>query len=257
MSTVLKSVDGGSSWQQISNIKSFNMAATQDNKLFLVGSDPIIYRSPDGGNSFSSIYSFGGSPYDIYFADNQSGACITEDSILLTIDGGINWTKISGLPKNDSLQNNLHCIYMRSNNIWIAYGKYIYHTNGGFTNWRLDSFPPVVENLGLTSLSAPTSTTVFASSYSGYFFKSENGGNSFSLIKKLTTGNVASPSDILFINESVGYLSLGSRIYKTTDGGNNWIVVVALGNTSVTEIHFIDEQHGWGICRDGSILKFN
>jgi photosystem II stability/assembly factor-like uncharacterized protein len=62
---------------------------------------------------------------------------------------------------------------------------------------------------------------------------------------------------IHFINENIGYESFGHRIFKTTDGGINWTKIIGLGNSNIVEIHFIDEMHGWAICFDGTILKYN
>jgi len=52
-------------------------------------------------------------------------------------------------------------------------------------------------------------------------------------------------------------MSLGTRIYKTTDAGTTWSVVVALVSASIMEIHFTDAGHGWACCADGDVLRFN
>jgi len=65
-----------------------------------------------------------------------------------------------------------------------------------------------------------------------------------------------SMKDIFFINESTGWM-VGSKgsMFKTSDGGNNWVSL----NTGVTgelqKVFFIDENIGWAGLLTGSILK--
>ncbi|MBL7700794.1 MAG: hypothetical protein JNM14_00970 [Ferruginibacter sp.] len=63
-------------------------------------------------------------------------------------------------------------------------------------------------------------------------------------------------TDLHFVTDQLGYACAGRSIYKTTDGGINWIKVVSLGENAITEIHFTDAGHGWACCSNGIVLTF-
>lgn len=255
-----KTTDGGNTWFSLANtFGTSNIAVTPNNKAFFMRDNfDSITRTTDGGLTFSNTFAYGSHVSDIFFSDNNTGICSTESSVLLTTNGGDNWSNISSLPKIDTMTNKSSVVAVKNNCAWIGYNKYIYHSNDNFVTWQLDSIPNIMSNIGICSISAPSSSVIYAVSYTGYLFKSTDGGNSFSFIKKLDAiYNTNIFSDVHFITSTTGFMSVGSRIYKTIDGGNNWDNVVALGNTDIIEIHFVDAQHGWAICFDGSILKFN
>jgi len=260
ISSIYKTMDGGNTWLSLANgFSMFNVAVTpNDRSFFMRDNFDSITRSTDGGLNFSNSYAFGSNVSDIYFSDNVTGICTTEQNILTTTNGGDTWNNICIIPNVESLTNKKSAVIMKGNSAWIGYGKYIYHSNDNLTTWRLDSLPNVISNIGICGISAPSTSVVYASSFTGYLFKSTNGGNTFNFIKKLDLNyNADIYSDLHFVSDTLGFMSLGSRIYKTEDGGNTWNVVVALGITDLIEIHFTDAQHGWAICNDGSILKYN
>ena len=84
---ILKSIDGGNSWNQVSDDKKApNISMTPDGKVFL-GNDNYdsLYRSVDGGVNFIPTYTYGAKPNDIYFKDNSTGLCTTRQAILLNL----------------------------------------------------------------------------------------------------------------------------------------------------------------------------
>ena len=259
-STIYKTTDGGNTWHTLSNgFGISNIGATPNDRVFFMRDNfDSIIRSVDGGLNFSKHYAMGGLVSDIFFSNNLTGICTTQQNAILSTNGGDSWSVIGPLPYISSLTNKGSVISMNNNSAWIGYDKYVYHSNDNFATWKLDSIPDVIANLGICSIFAPSSSVVYASSFTGYVFKSTDGGNTFSFIKKLDSYYFANLfSDLHFVSANEGFMSLGRSIFKTIDGGNSWSLVVTLGSTDIIEIHFTDAQHGWAICGDGSILKYN
>jgi photosystem II stability/assembly factor-like uncharacterized protein len=59
-------------------------------------------------------------------------------------------------------------------------------------------------------------------------------------------------TDIQFIDSDTGYVCYKKKLYKTTDGGDNWQPVVSMENDKLIEIYFTDATHGWA-CGDGGL----
>jgi photosystem II stability/assembly factor-like uncharacterized protein len=58
--------------------------------------------------------------------------------------------------------------------------------------------------------------------------------------------NIGIIRDSQFLDENTGWLSVnGSKIYKTNNGGDDWICIDTL-NYFIDAIHFIDSINGWG-----------
>ncbi len=83
-------------------------------------------------------------------------------------------------------------------------------------------------------------------------FKTTNGGQSFNLIKQVEG---SSPTDIYFLNASVGFMATDTYVYKTIDGGLNWTVVFFQMGTSFQDIHFPDPLNGFITGITGDFLK--
>lgn len=193
---------------------------------------------------------------DVSFGDNNNGICSSVGGLYRTSNAGTSWTNVASL---SFLKTNLQVStsMFGTGNAWVANGNKVFHTNDNFATFKLDSVPPVTVDVALSSIFAVSESTVYASSYSGYFFKSINGGNTFSFVKKVDNVGAGNITDLYFFDANNGYMSNSARLYKTTDGGLNWSVVVALGQADIVEICFTDASHGWAICTDGKILKFN
>ncbi|MEO5944640.1 MAG: YCF48-related protein [Ferruginibacter sp.] len=254
---ILKSTDGGIHWNNVSSYRASNIAITNDGKAFFVqGNYSVFLKTIDGGISFTESNINTPILSDVFFSDNTTGMLASISNISITTNSGIDWTPVVSFP---NLKSSYTTAFMYdNNNAWVVYSNKIVHANGNLNSWQTDTLiAQPGPNFGLVSVWATSPTTVFASSYSGYLYKSTNGGASFAFTQKLNYGAINNFSDIHFINANTGFISVGSRIYKTTDGGANWQMILALGNTSILEIHFTDENHGWACCADGTILKLN
>ena len=115
-SSIYKTIDGGNTWHTLSNGFSIsNIGATpNDRGFFMRDNFDSIIRSVDGGLNFSNSYAMGGLVSDIFFSNNLTGICTTQQNVLLTTNGGDSWSVIEPLPYISSLTNKGSVISMRT-----------------------------------------------------------------------------------------------------------------------------------------------
>ncbi len=85
----------------------------------------------------------------------------------------------------------------------------------------------------------------------GILLKTTNRGNSW-------TNSVIAPENfsfIFFVNETTGFATTEwtGQIWKTTDAGSSWALKQIIGNYSIWQVHFVDENNGWVVGEYGTI----
>jgi photosystem II stability/assembly factor-like uncharacterized protein len=226
---------------------------------FIIGYNGAIFHTSDSGNTWSAQNSSTILHLNSIFFLNQNigfisgigmNGCLDPDcnkgSILLrTTDGGNNWTKMfyDSLAYLESMQfrdeNNGIAImetYHRPNSKF----KFLVKTINGGTSWIK------------TNLSIPQS-------YSSEIINKENVyyiiGTDNKILKSTDFGDtwqsintpVIASNDlfgIYFINKDIGFISDGTKAYKTVNGGQTWHQVNDL-LVWFEGIHFVNENEGF------------
>jgi photosystem II stability/assembly factor-like uncharacterized protein len=284
---ILKTTNGGISWS-ISNDETtarLSKIRASGDRIFAIGYHGIILYSTDFGenwlkigteltretlNSVSNINS-----ENIFVAGNNG-------TILLTSDGGDSWSK-----SNTGTNNNLNAIDFISQSIGWAVGDNgcVLYTNNYGDSWETNSFPSADnllsvdfydEDLGLivgdngaifkttngglswlnrttgnydfTDVCLTDSLTIWVVNAQRQILRSQNGGNSFSII---TTINSRCNS-IIFLNTQIGFVAADGGIYKTTDAGLTWN---PKSGFKAKNLSFINESFGWGCGENGMIFR--
>jgi photosystem II stability/assembly factor-like uncharacterized protein len=99
----------------------------------------------------------------------------------------------------------------------VSIGSIIRTTDAG-NNWYEIN---VVTDENFTSCFALTNTEVFVGR--NRFFKSTDGGDSFTELGQNQINYSSSIFAIHFFNKELGVIVKGGSVYKTTDGGSNWL----------------------------------
>jgi photosystem II stability/assembly factor-like uncharacterized protein len=259
--SIYRSVNGGITWTNLNaNWSLANIAVSPNGNLFGVRQYSVgVYRLNNGSNQFTNTLISGSNGFsDVFFVNNQEGMVAGYSKLYQTIDSGLNWQQVViSYPTSLGIGERPWIHFIDNNTGWIASESGIIKTNGNISNWQMCNVPPNTFN----GFSFPT---VFGSSSSivymanrGRIYKSVNGGTDFLQVAQLPPGAEGAIPDLHFVNDNTGYVNAGNRIYKTTDGGLTWQVVVALGNSGIIEIHFTDANHGWACGTRGTILRFN
>ena len=256
-----KSINGGATWikTMYPSNSIANLSLTPDGKLFAVNLRDSIFKTIDGGASFTSFKTNSSGISDIFFVDNNTGYAVYLNGLLQTTNGGISWTIVTpstGLAGSGEYSS---IFFINSTTGWISRGFSIYKTNGNINNWVRSSLTGSSSSGigGIIFLYAVSSSLVYAGVSNGEIYKSIDGGIIFSKVATLSPVSQYGDVDLHFLDANNGYACAGSRIYKTADGGITWLPVVSLGTGSFVEIHFTDLNNGWGCTTGGSVLRFH
>jgi photosystem II stability/assembly factor-like uncharacterized protein len=252
-----KSADGGLTWNVISNRSFYNLSVTNNGNVYFVNNNDSVYKSSDGGNTITGVKAIG-VVSDVFFTDNNNGYGVAYDGLCNTTDGGQTWTKVNAT--GISFAPAYSSLFFTSNTFgFIVTASGVFKTNGSLSNWGQTN----LTNGGYQSIYVTPNNNIYVSNSIGELYKSTDGGNIFSKLKVFanTQNTQQVYCDIHFVDNNTGYVSAGTRIYKTTDAGATWNVVVALGEGGLTELHFTDAGHGWACGysggNGGTVLVFN
>lgn len=136
-SGILKTVDGGISWNSVTSLVVNAIYFTDPNTGWAVGPGGTIWKSTTGGNSWNSQPSgVTQSLNAVYFSDTPKGWAVGENgTILRTDNGGETWDALTTTPFNSWTD-----IYFSDPvNGWITGGGTILSTTDGGVSWQAQS----------------------------------------------------------------------------------------------------------------------
>ena len=167
--TIIKTSDGGSSWNTLSSGTSINLNALHfvNSKIgWAVGRDRTILKTINGGETWTQQYSSmtGRHCYDVFFINADTGWVTCRDDwvgyiaiVYKTINGGDSWTSnITGVSRN------FYSVYFSDYNTgWVlGSGGVVLKTTDGGSNW-VSKLSGVSDRL--TSISSVNDQLLFAS----------------------------------------------------------------------------------------------
>ncbi|MGB3344271.1 MAG: YCF48-related protein [Aequorivita sp.] len=241
-----KTTDGGNTWSHLGgNFSIYSIHFLNENIGFTCGYDGIIQKTIDGGLNWENIsymhMAYFSDFMAIYFTDTNRGFIGGERGrIAKTTNGGNTWNSY-GFNYEDARQID----FIDSQIGYVLMDDKIFKTSDGgnnwvdtelpITDWYPSNFDFVNENIG------------YATNHRSFVYKTYDGGQNWDLITGAGGINlsVEGTYDVKFINENVGFVSGGRnypRTFKTTNGGQSWVVV---GNFRIYDIQFITEQLGY------------
>ena len=205
-----------------------------------VGTAGSLFRSVDGGNTWSVTASTAATLAGLYFLDGNNGWAVGAGQILRTTDGGLTY---STTPTSASLNS----VYFPTNSTGIAVGNAgaVLRTTDGGATWNLLS--PTSADLNAVYFVGTTGWIVG----DGVVLKSYDSGATWAS----TPVPGAVLSGVYFLNTSSGW-AVGTRgtFLKTTDGGTTWTRSNPVG-VSLSSVRFADAVTGWVAGSSGTILK--
>jgi photosystem II stability/assembly factor-like uncharacterized protein len=272
--TLLRTQDGGSSWQVMFHnlAKNYTFSIVRFCSIdsgFVAGSDiygqiPVLKRTVDGGVTLtdiaipSEIERITGlavlNSNDLWIgAGNQVPTMNGPASCIFhTIDGGNTWTKVTlgyWMPTANEISffDPLHGRVLCHN--------LMFSTSDGGITWQEQIIGDYMTSLSAMSWADTSKALVVG--YYGYIFDTENGGQAWS---ENSQGTRANFSDICFTNTHTGYVvgwhSIQPVIYKTTDGGDHWYKTQI--DTTISDpfraVCFSDESNGWSVGYHGLMM---
>jgi len=184
--TVLYTTNSGQAWikKEINTTNDLTSIFWLDSNLgWITGSSGAFYNSTDGGNTWKTVdVGTKDGLKKVKFLDKDLGFISSNGGLYKTIDGGINWSRITSGGIND------FDFYNKDYGVYIA-GMSVYYTTDGGKNW--------VQKYSLNTHAFPTFKNVHmfdenrilfikqndnAGHYNATLEKSTDGGNSFSSV---------------------------------------------------------------------------
>jgi photosystem II stability/assembly factor-like uncharacterized protein len=258
--TILKTINGGNTWSAQTSGTTMSLEVVQfvdKNIGWALGSDwktntSIFLKTLNGGNTWAIQSSTDVELTDLFFINSSLGwACGKYGTIYKTIDGGINWSK-----QLFDTTSWLNCIYFVNSSVGWALGENIMaKTIDGGNTWtyqfgvfgNITAFDCyfVNDNIGY-AIGADFHLP------QGYqILTTVNGGTSWTVLKSDPTGGYTA----MYFSDSTSGLIVGRGIYKTTNGGSTWQFKTTGVGLTLNKIQFIDENIGWAVGFNGTILN--
>lgn len=233
---VLKTTDGGNTWAQIQagDTRSLYTLDVIDSLHIAAGGGPYgknVYSS-DGGSTWiqNTNLIFENGVNCISFINADTGYAIGENwAINKTENRGVTWWASDPVYADWWLN-------LLPNAIGYAAGDALrlYKTRNGYDNWEKLFFTDNINDV------------CFINDDKGFIvvrdpaklYKSINGGISWDSVPGAPGG-----VDLLFLDSANGFIA-SDKIFKTTDGGDNWYQTNSLG-LGAGKFFFITNQIGW------------
>jgi photosystem II stability/assembly factor-like uncharacterized protein len=253
--TVLKSLDIGTSWQQVhsNHAMTFSSVFFTDNMTGYAAAGDL-YKTTDGGLSWNVILTdTNNSVAEVYFVNDSLGFAGAHEKVYRTLDAGATWAVCI------SAFNDFTTIHFPSPNVGYfiggpGYSDPLFRTNdGGVTFTQIgNQMQSIKESVYFIN----DTIGYMCGWYVGMVAKTANGGMTWKL---MDTINDPQGWDVYFIDEMTGYYLARSYfgqsvIRKTVDGGVNWTTDLATQKDLVT-FHFIDPLNAIAVGYQGVIYK--
>jgi photosystem II stability/assembly factor-like uncharacterized protein len=247
---IWRSTDNGGEWRRVHSLSSpDHVCFTDAMHGWVAGENGRIIRTTDGGATWTEhwVVARGRAPLHfphlLYFSDSLRGWIASEMDSYASTDGGRNWTRccdtmrqVLGIAMTDSLRG------------WARGLLGLYRTADGGVSW--DPYPNAPAGMP-EHLVFATPDSAWAAGYRGAIMRSTDGGLSWQ-------GNLdaarASFSAVQTPSPDTAW-AVGSGIFRTTNGGMNWLSLAHPGSGTFTGAFFFDGRSGVCIGKDGLVLS--
>ena len=259
---IYQTMDGGTSWAEISNTSGinnfFNLFFVNPQFGFAQGSSQLAV-TVNGGDSWTVKTLPTDNGLSIFFTDPSVGFYGDKSGggLEKTTDSGNNWGTIfsdPGTPKG------YYPYFLNADTGFVATGSGTFaSTSDGGQTWQIRT-----GSLPENQISSSYNQLFFVDKNNGFYacpsgiLKTINGGQSWQnvLTDIVDPININTINVIRFVDTNTGYYKGLSAIYKSSDGGQNWSLNCKLGSDHFIGMYFLDIHTGWACTDKGRILKF-
>lgn len=251
--TIYRSLDSGRTFHPmginsyLNDVRYIN--STTAIMLLSIANNGLIYRTSNNGQNWTQILNYSNWPYHtvdfkriafinntIYVAAGNSGG------VFKSTNGGQNFFNITKYNWPISFQSVDFINTTSGFAVGVSTG--IFQTTNSGVNWfENENFKTVTNifNRNIFKVDFTDENTGYISSDTG-IFKSTNSGNNWFFLSQSKRTN-----DFYFHNNSTGWAIFyynREGIFKTTDGGNSFILQREFNNFNLNDIEFFDENTG-------------
>ncbi len=235
----------------INGVKFFNNQVG-----YAVGDSGLVLKSTNAGSSWSQINLWNGYRfYDVAFSDINTAVSVgttNNGSMVRTTNGGFNWNSLGLFFEPVGFY---HIQFVNQNTAYALGGPFsVYKSINAGQNWSI-----VMRNTGYNLASLQ-----FSSDSIGYcggtapinpiravILKTTNYGTNWAEINTGILGFWV--IDMAFLNDQLGYITVGNKIYKTTNGAGSW--TLSYTTNMLNSIYFLNSNTGFAAGDGGVIVK--
>ena len=222
-----------------------------------IGNTGTILKTDDGGADWEIIPSgITKSLNAISFATDDIGVIVGErGNMLRTSDGGLSWYSLPIIT-----QQHLYDVSFLNAQTGFAVGAYgiILRTDDGGENWIVSSSPPTSDiNFYSICFSDINNATIVGGGINGgeVIYHTSNGGNSWELQMGGTLYQDVFTDVSFYDNENGVVIGTSGLVYRTTNGGTNWISVSSGITVTLTKVAIKEDGIGITVGVSGEILR--
>ena len=260
--TVQRTDDGGQSFQQRTAVPGTaatgaSPAAPPSDIWFIsdttgfATSGGAIYKTTDGGNSWTPVFTGGARLHSFFFASTLVGyAAGDAKTILKTVDGGTTWsaqTVPGDAPAADVTK--IRCASTTRCLASTAQGDQLLRTDDGGNTWT--SIKASTNRIFAAAFNTTSAAT--AVGQSGATVISANGGENWAPVGSVLTASLtrlrATSSRAVFATGDNGNLA------RTTNGGEDWTKPNVATSEDIRDVTFPTDAVGFAVNTAGELRK--
>ena len=224
---VFKTTDNGANWVKVIDNRNYRlrtMTFADQNTGLIFGNDSKILRTTNYGNNWNEIIPPANVTFGKFINPNTVYAIGNSAKLIKSTNTGINWN-IVPVPLSDSF-NCSSIDFINNNTGWLLSNRnwgWGYPINQYYRNNRL--------------------------------IKTTNGGSNWITVFDTTSVNYSGDNYVAtrFFDSNTGWMLTGGastpllKIFKTTNGGNNWYSYVPDLSLNLNNLIMVDRNRGWAV----------
>lgn len=239
----------------VCNRSEFNLKTARDLRGYLL-------KTTDGGASWQRIeitnVNANARLTRIVFSDSLNGFALGETGTLFrTNDGGASWQRETVSTK----QIFIDAAFIAPTHAWlIGTGGYLMHSSDGGATWREQNITSNTPDIRLRAVSFPDATRGWTVGDGGQILHTHNGGKTWQTQAAPTTNNL---TDVHFTNAREGFAigELGTIIH-TSNGGATWRTLPSPTSQRLERMFFMrdlttGQTRAWAIGFGGTIITLD
>lgn len=173
---------------------------------------------------------------------------VGDNVVFRSTDGGTTWTFTLSIPPQSQGHGFNGVAFADANTVYCGGGEFAFKSTDAGATWTQLNTPPLVDDIW--SVEAPSPNNAFFGRDGSDILRTTNGGGSFSSLY-LPGSGIQTSWSICFTSNSIGFVTTGTSVYRTQNGGVTWTEVdQGLGRQAV---YFPDALHGCVVGQFGTI----
>lgn len=237
----------------VGRITSVAVDPTDTTKIYVSSPGGGLWKSTNSGTSWTPLIDFVNSSwmsvYNLCIDPNNTStlyAALSSGGVLKSTNSGTTWTTTGSGP---STSRRVRVHPSNSSIVFCAANNGIYRSTNGGTNWTqvnsmtMEDIEFKPDNPDIMYASGSGSSSVWRSTDNGVTWTALTSGNGITNTGRTLLGVSPNDPNIVYAVQASG--SVFGRMYKSTDGGQNYVTTV-VGNPSAGTNYFGYESNGTG-----------